>query len=264
VHLSEKAVDPPGAPRPDLDIFLDYARRMDFRDRAGAPLVKWADPESAFEAWKECSRGRPCDYSELSYERLRAEGGVQWGGERLYGDGAFNTDPDFSETFGEDLGTGASLGEESYRAQEPRGRAFLHTLAHTPSPEVPSDEFPLLLTTGRTVYHFHTRTKTGRAPELDAAAPDVWVELDPGDAAALGIADGDRVRLESPRAAIEAPARLTGIRPGVVFVPFHYGEWGNPHDAPRAANELTITAWDPVSKQPLFKVAAVRASRAAA
>ena len=59
VHLSEKAVDPPGEARSDLDIFLDYARRMDFRDRDGAPLIKWDDPEGAFEAWKACSRGRP-------------------------------------------------------------------------------------------------------------------------------------------------------------------------------------------------------------
>ena len=57
VHLSEKAVEPPGEARADLDIFLDYARRMDFRDRDGEPLIKWDDPESAFEAWKACSRG---------------------------------------------------------------------------------------------------------------------------------------------------------------------------------------------------------------
>ena len=63
VHLSERAVDPPGDARADLDIFLDYARRMDFRDRDGAPLIKWHDAAGAFEAWKACSKGRPCDYS---------------------------------------------------------------------------------------------------------------------------------------------------------------------------------------------------------
>ena len=97
VHLSERAVDPPGDARADLDIFLDYARRMDFRDRDGEPLIKWSDPESAFKAWQACSRGRPCDYSELSYERLRAGSGIQWGGERLYGDGVFNTRTDYCE-----------------------------------------------------------------------------------------------------------------------------------------------------------------------
>jgi anaerobic selenocysteine-containing dehydrogenase len=171
VHLSEQAVEPPGEARADLDIFLDYARRMDFRDQEGGPLVPWNDPESAFEAWKACSRGRPCDYSELTYERLRREGGIQWGGERLYTDGTFNTDPDYSETFGHHMQTGASETEEQYRAKQPNGRAFLHAVPHQPPPETPGEGHPLLLTTGRTVYHFHTRTKTGRAPELDAAAP---------------------------------------------------------------------------------------------
>jgi anaerobic selenocysteine-containing dehydrogenase len=258
VHLSERAVDPPGEARADLDIFLDYARRMDFRDRDGAPLIKWDDAKGAFEAWKACSKGRPCDYSELSHARLREEGGRQWGGERLYTDGVFNTDPATSETFGQDLVTGAPASEQEYRAKEPDGRAFLHAADYHSSPETPTDEFPFTLTTGRTLAHFHTRTKTGRAPELQAAAPDVWVELHRDDAAEAGITAGQRVRLRSPRGEIEAPARLTGIRRGHVFVPFHYGSWDRDQRTPaRAANELTITAWDPVSKQPLFKVATV-------
>jgi anaerobic selenocysteine-containing dehydrogenase len=114
------------------------------------------------------------------------------------------------------------------------------------------------------VYHFHTRTKTGRAPELDAAAPDVWVELSAEDASDLGVADGDLVRVESPRGAMEGPARVGGIRPGTVFVPFHYGYWDRDDgDRDRAANELTITAWDPVSYQPIYKVGAVRLTKEA-
>lgn len=104
VHLSEKAVEPPGEARSDLEIFLEYARRMDFRDKDGDPLIKWTDPEGAFEAWKDCSRGRPCDYSGMSYERLR-EGPIQWpcneanpdGTERLYTDHTFSTRPDYSK-----------------------------------------------------------------------------------------------------------------------------------------------------------------------
>jgi ferredoxin-nitrate reductase len=252
VHLSEKAVDPPGEARADLDIFLDYASRMDFRDRDGQPLIKWTDPKSAYAAWQRCSAGRPCDYTPISYERLRGGSGVQWGGERLYPDGAFNTDSDYCETYGQDLSTGAEFTAEQHRAKRPDGRAFLLPTHYRSAPEVPSDEFPLRLVTGRTVYQFHTRTKTGRVPELDEAAPDPWVELHPSDAS--GIADGDLVRVESLRGAIEVPARLNGIRPGAVFVPFHY--------ASQAANELTITAWDPVSKQPLFKLAAVRVRKA--
>ncbi|MEV0350070.1 molybdopterin oxidoreductase family protein [Nonomuraea sp. NPDC050680] len=274
VHLTEKAVEPPGEARPDLEIFLDYARRMDFRDRDGKPLISWRDPESAFEAWKACSAGRPCDYTGMTYDRLRGASGIQWpctpsspgGTERLYTGGRFNTDHDYCETFGQDLTTGAEYGREHYVAQNPAGRAFLHAEPYHPSPEVTSDDYPLLLTTGRTVYQFHTRTKTGRVPRLNDAAPDSWVEISPADADDLGISGGDLVRVESPRGAVWARARVCGVRRGVVFVPFHYGYWD--HDAPgpgasaaRAANEVTATGWDPVSKQPIYKVTAVRVTR---
>jgi len=274
VHLSDKAIEPPGEARADLDIFLDYARRMDFRDRDGAPLIRWTDAEGAFEEWKRCSRGRPCDYSAMTYAQLRGPSGVQWpctdeapgGTERLYTDGRFNTDPDYSEGYGHDLLTGAAFSEDEYRAREPGGRAFLQAQEWTPPPETTDERRPLVFTTGRTVYHFHTRTKTARAPQLQSAAPEAWVELSAADAAERGIAEGDRVRVESARGAIEVPARISGIRPGVAFAPFHYGYWDLPGgDAPagagRAANELTLSAWDPVSKQPLYKVAAVSVTR---
>jgi ferredoxin-nitrate reductase len=276
VHLSEQAVDPPGEARADLDIFLGYARRMGFTDKDGAPLIKWDDPESAFEAWKACSKGRPCDYSGLTYAKLRGGSGIQWpctdqapeGTERLYADGRFWSNPEVCEDYGHDLVTGAVNSVADYRAANPAGRAILKSAHYQPPHEEPSEEFPLLLTTGRTVYHFHTRTKTGRAPQLTAAAPDVWVELAAADAEELGIAEGDLVRVESPRGYLEARARLGRARPGVVFAPFHYGYWDQPDgDRPdgraRAANELTITEWDPVSKQPLYKVAAVRVSKLA-
>jgi ferredoxin-nitrate reductase len=271
VHLSEKAVEPPGDARADLDIFLDYADRMDLRDRDGRPLIKWHDPESAFEAWKECSKGRPCDYSAMSYDKLRASGGIQWpctdaapgGTERLYVDGAFNTDTDYAETYGHDLRTGAADSEDEHRAKAPGGRAFLQAAPYEPSPEVPDDEFPLLLNTGRTVYHFHTRTKTGRAPQLNEAAPEVWLELSPADAETLGLAEGEIARVESRRGQVEAPVRIRDIREGMVFVPFHYGYWDEQAGGyRRAANELTVTSWDPVSKQPIFKTAAVRVVKA--
>jgi ferredoxin-nitrate reductase len=237
---------------------------MDFRDRDDRALIGWHDPESAFEAWKACSQGRPCDYSGLTYERLRGSRGIQWpctdrapnGTERLYSRGVFNTQTDYTETYGHDLATGAASSEQEHRARGADGRAFLHAAPYEPAPEQPDEEFPLLLTTGRTIYHFHTRTKTGRAPELDAAAPEVWVELSSADARRLGVAEGDRIRVRSRRGVVEAPARIGGARPGVVFIPFHYGYWDG--GEARAANELTLTSWDPVSKQPVFKVAAVR------
>lgn len=180
----------------------------------------------------------------------------------MYTDARFNTDPAFCETFGQDFVTGAAVTETEYRAKEPNGRAFLHAVDYQPPPESPSADFPFTLTTGRNVYHFHTRTKTGRTPQLQAAAPNVWVEIHPDDAAVNGIDEGDRVRIENTRGHVDAEARLMGARRGEVFVPFHYGSanYGPPesdHES-TAANELTLTAWDPVSRQPTFKLAATR------
>lgn len=273
VHLSEKAVEPPGEARTDLEILVDYARRLGLQDRDGAPLIPWSAPEECFDAFKEMTRGRLCDYSGLSYALLRGSGGIQWpcndlhpkGAERLYPDHVFNTFVDECEDYGHDLVTGAAHERKDFPALDTPGRAVLHAVDYAPPAEATREEYPLQLTTGRTVYHWHTRTKTGRVPELDAAAHAVWVELAPSDAAALDVGEGDVVRVESPRGALVGRARLTGVRPGVVFVPFHYGSWGqnDGDDDRRAANELTVTAWDPVSKQPLVKSAAVRLEKVA-
>ncbi|MDD7813367.1 nitrate reductase [Mycobacterium sp. CSUR Q5927] len=272
VHLSEKAVDAPGQARADLDIFLDYARRMDFSDRDGAPLISWKDPESAFAAWQRCSAGRPCDYTGLSYDKLRGGSGIQWpcnaehpeGTQRLYADGEFWAKPDYCESYGKDLITGGAIDETQYRATNPDGKAVLRAADYTPPHEHPVDDDELWLTTGRTVYHFHTRTKTGRAPQLNDAAPEAWVELSAGDAERRGIRDGDPAVIRSARGCVQARAKVGGIRDGAAFLPFHYGYWdteGAGHH--RAANELTITDWDPVSKQPLFKTSVVRISKGA-
>jgi anaerobic selenocysteine-containing dehydrogenase len=264
VHLSEKAVDPPGEARSDLDILLDYARRMDFRDKDGAPLIKYTDAAGAFEAWKACSAGRPCDYSGMSHGLLRDSPGIQWpcnadfpnGRERQYEDGVFNTAADYCETYGHDLATGAAITPEQYAARDPKGRAMIKGAEYLPPPEEPDSRYPFFLTTGRVTYHWHTRTKTGRSPALDAAAPTAFVEIADADADALGIAEGDLVEVRSRRGHVVVPARLGGVEPGVVFIPFHYGD-DSDEDRPTTANRLTISGWDPVSKQPYFKYAAV-------
>ena len=187
------------------------------------------------------------------------------GTERLYADGVFPTHTDRCETYGHDLLTGGTVTEQEHRALAPNGRALLKGAAYTPAHEEPSDDYPLRYTTGRTAYQFHTRTKTGRSRELHRAARDAWVELAPADAEPLGVAEGDWVRVESPRGAIEVRARIGRVMPGAVFAPFHYGHWdpdGLAPDAPhRLANELTMTVWDPVSKQPSFKTAACRVTK---
>ena len=269
VHLSEKAVEPPGQARPDLDIFLDYAHRLGLQDKDNEPLVKWHDAESAFEAWKECSRGRPCDYTGMSYAKLRGGSGIQWpcneenpeGTERICVDGEFWSAPEYCESYGKDLVTGAPVEAVEYRAMNPMGKAILKAAAYQPPHEVPSSEYPFSLITGRTLYHFHTRTKTARAPQLQRAAPEVWVECSAGDAAAARLFEGDLVEVSTPRGSVQGRLRISGIRDGVLFLPFHYGYWDTdgghePAGAGRAANELTITDWDAASKQPIFKTAA--------
>jgi anaerobic selenocysteine-containing dehydrogenase len=273
VHLCDKAVEPPGEARSDLAILLDFAARMDFRDQDDRPLIGWTDPESAFEAWKRCSAGRPCDYTGISYDRLRAGSGIQWpcdeqapdGTERLYTDGITWAHPDTCESYGKDLVTGATVEPVEYRSLNPEGKAVIKAAEYLPPHEDTSPDFPLQLTTGRTIYHFHTRTKTGRVPELNAAAPEVWAELSAAEAADRGLAEGDLVEVATPRGAVRARLRVTAIRDGMVFLPFHYGYWDTPEGnhpaddkAGRAANETTVTDWDPVSKQPLFKTAAAR------
>jgi anaerobic selenocysteine-containing dehydrogenase len=259
VHLSEKAVERPGEARPDLEIFLDYAKRLDLRDKDGAPLIHWSTPEEAFEAWVECSKGRPCDYSGISYDLLRGGSGVQWprGQERLYTDGITFAAPDKCESYGKDPVTGAPTEPTAYKASNPDGKALLKAAEWVPPHEVPSEDFPLVLTTGRTLFQFHTRTKTDRAPQLHKAAPEVWVELAAADASRWGLEEGDLLAVETPRGEVQARLRISGIREGVAFLPFHYGYWDG-HEGGRAANELTLTDWDPLSKQPMFKTAACR------
>lgn len=270
VHLSEQAINPPGDARDDLHIFLDYARRMGFKDQDGNPLLDWSGPEDAFRAWQNCTRGRPCDYTGLSYDRLRGGSGIPWpcndenpnGTTRLYEDAVFPTDPDYCEDYGHELLTGAVTSPQAYRASAPSGRAFFKAAPVAALPEAPDDAYPLRYPTGRTVYHFHTRTKTDRAPQLHDAASESWAEISAADAQRYGVVEGDTVSVASRRGEITTTARISDIRQGTVFVPFHYGYWdttgATPNGAPRAANELTLAEWDPVSKQPIFKSAAVR------
>lgn len=147
-----------------------------------------------------------------------------------------------AQNYGKDLVTGAPLEPTEYRAMNPEGRAILKAAEYLPPHEPPGGEYPYALITGRTLFQFHTRTKTGRAPQLQAAAPEVWVEMSVGDAGRHGFSEGDLAEVSSPRGSVRARVRISGIREGVLFVPFHYGYWDTPaeqNDHHRAANELT-------------------------
>jgi anaerobic selenocysteine-containing dehydrogenase len=231
------AVDPPAEARPDFDVFLAMADRLGVRDLL---YPGWKTPADAFAEWRRISAGRLCDYSGITYERIDACGGVQWpapaddhsvplaGTSRLYADGSF---------------------------PNPTGRVRLPVVERKELSEPPRRDFPLILNSGRTVEHWHTRTKTGRVSLLESLAPEAWVEINPADADELKIRTGDIVRLASPRGEVErVMARVTEIvRAGEVFMPFHYDE--------ACANRLTNDEFDPISREPNYKQCAVRLER---
>jgi assimilatory nitrate reductase catalytic subunit len=232
VSRVRKAVEPPGDARADFDIFVALAERLGVRDEV---FPGWSGPHDAFAEWRRVSAGRLCDYSGITWDAIDAAGGVQWpcpiggadpaGTPRLYADAAFPT---------------------------PTGRARLWCVSPEPIADAPSPDYPFLLNTGRTVEHWHTRTKTGRVGILESLSPEGWVDMNPSDAGDLGVGQGDRVRLVSRRGKVEGiPVRVTGIvRPGEVFVPFHYDEL--------CVNRLTVDEFDPISREPNYKQAAVR------
>jgi ferredoxin-nitrate reductase len=265
--LLRKAVDPPGEARADFDIFLDFARRMNLCDASDRPLIGYSDTEGAFDEWREISRGCIPDYSGMTYGALASSGGIQWpcndehpkGTARLYTTPHFPTEWHISESYEKDLETGHEHTLREYRKKrDPEGRAVLVATDYQPPLDTTDDRFPMIAISGRQAYHWHTRTKTAKAPALQDAAPDVFVAVNEADAAHLGVLDGDRVRVVSRRGSVVAPAKVGDVvPPGVVFVPFHYGDLGEEH----AANNLMPQSWDPVSKQPVQKFAAVRIER---
>lgn len=228
------AVQPPGEALSDFDIVLAIADSWGCREEL---FRGWSGPQDAFGEWRRVSAGRPCDYSGMTWDRIDAAGGVQWpcpaddpsvplaGTPRLYADGRCNH----------------ADGRTRVRAVEPR-----------PVREPPRPEYPFVLNTGRTVEHWHTRTKTGRVPVLEGLSPEAWVEIHPDDADELGVRSGQWVRVSSSRGEIERiRARVTSIvRRGEVFIPFHWDE--------TCANRLTDDDADPISREPNFKQCAVR------
>ncbi len=234
VSKVNKAVEPPGEARPDFDIFLAVAEKLGCRDRL---YPGWRSPEDAFNEWRRVSRGRLCDYSGITYGLLSREGAVQWpfpegrtdlSTSRLYEDGVFETAD---------------------------GRGKLVCAGWEPFPEQPDRNYPLVLNTGRTVEHWHTRTKTREVPILERLSPNAWLEMNPRDAKGLNLRSHDRVDVISRRGQVrKLELRLTEIiAPGQVFMPFHYVEAN--------ANEVTQSAFDPISREPNYKQCAVRVER---
>jgi predicted molibdopterin-dependent oxidoreductase YjgC len=143
-----------------------------------------------------------------------------------------------------------------HRDQFTRGRGMFHAIEYTPPAELTDDEYPLYLTTGRVLYHYHTGTMTMKSAGLNERVPECFVEISPKDAALYDLTDGHEVEIASRRGKIRAKIQVSSKAvPGTVFIPFHFAQ--------AAANRLTNAVLDPVSKIPEYKVCAVKLSQAA-
>lgn len=235
INLVNPVTKCPGDAKPDLWIFNRMAERFNKEGRLTFP-EKAAD---IFLEMGQLSKGRLSDISGMTHELLEKNRGVQWpytaeqaergeappkGGKRLYTEDA---------TF-----------------RYPDGKAKLIPLPFITNYEVPDEQFPFWLNTGRVTEHFHSRTKTGKIGNNNKFSPIPFIEMNPDAAAELGIRGGDYVRLVSRRSDAVVMAMLTQrVRRNMVFLPFHF------HDC---ANRLTIANLDPYSRQPAYKQSAVR------
>ncbi len=227
----KKAVDPPAEAWEDWRIICELAQRLGAGEK-----FKYRSTKEIFDELRRASSGGVSDYFGITWEKIDEQMGVFWpcpaldhpGTPRLY---------------------------EGARFGHPDGKAHPQPVEWRPAAEEPDAEYPIVLTTGRTVAQYLSGTQTRRIGGLVAQAPEPWCEIHPRLAEKLGIADGDFVKVESRRGNLVVPARVvTTIRPDTVFVPYHW-----PLD--RAANRATIRAIDPVSNIPEYKICAVRVSK---
>lgn len=215
--MVRKAVETPGNSKLDWQILCEVATRM------GYPMFYG----SSAEIMKEIASVTPI-YGGITHERLQKTG-LQW-----------------PCPVSDHPGT-----QFLHRHKFSRGLGRFHGVEFTPADELPDEDYPYLLTTGRVLQHFHTGTMTRRSKVLDTLVPECPIEINPADAASLGLADGDLVEVSSRRGTITGKTSVTDRSDlWTVFIPFHFAE--------AAANVLTNPALDPDSKIPELKVCAVR------
>ncbi|WP_412538344.1 molybdopterin-dependent oxidoreductase [Longispora sp. K20-0274] len=247
--LVRGVVDPPGQALPDWRLIARVACEMGFAD-----AFTYADAEEVFEELKRAWNPKTgWDLRGVSYARLR-ETPVQWPAPTPDG-------PDRNPV--RYLNDGVSQAP-LVRADGtmPRlafptatGRARFFGRPHLPAAELPDDDYPFVLNTGRLQHQWHTLTKTGRVARLNRLNPGPFVEVHPDDAAAMGAHDGDHIEVASRRGRAVLPAVVTDrVRPGDCFAPFH---WNDLFGEYLSVNAVTNDAVDPISFQPEFKVCAV-------
>jgi assimilatory nitrate reductase catalytic subunit len=226
VVLRHRAADPPGEARNDWRVICELAARLGAGDKFG-----FGSLQDIFEELRGASKGGIADYSGITYDRLEETGGLFW--------------PVPSE---DHPGT-PRLFEERFNF--PDGKARFNVVQWREPAEPVDEEYPIRLTTGRTVAHFLSGNQTRRIGALVEQTPRPWVEVHPS----LGFANGEPVRVITRRGQVTYPAMVTDtIRPDTVFVPYHWAD-------PVAANLLTVDALHPISKIPEYKVCACRVER---
>jgi formate dehydrogenase alpha subunit len=224
VQRVRKALEPRGEARADWQITCELARRIE--KKLGCSQSAFWDYQSPGEVLEEMGRVVP-EYAGVKYPRIEKQG-LQT---PVWDESHAGTPFLFAETF-------------------PRGKGKFYDIEYTPSVEMPDEEYPFILTTGRILEHWHGGTLT-RHSKLDELYPAAHVEINPGDAPRLHIEDGQAVRVSSRRGTVVLRAWVTQrTTPGVVFIPMHFAE--------AAANLLTIDALDPLAKIPEYKACAVR------
>jgi len=221
VQRVRKAIEPIGNSKPDWWIICQVAQRL------GAKGFDYSHPSEIMEEIRKLTPS----YGGISYQRIEKVG-LQW------------PCPTEDHPGTPILHTNAFV----------RGKGRFAPLRYVPPGETPDESYPLILTTGRSLYHYHTGTMTRKVAGLNSIEPEGVVEISPKDASQLGIAQGDRVKVSSRRGEVIAKAKVTkAMSPGIVFMTFHFAE--------SAANVLTNPKYDPVAKIPELKVCAVKVEK---
>ncbi|MDX2544582.1 bifunctional nitrate reductase/sulfite reductase flavoprotein subunit alpha [Streptomyces sp. WI04-05B] len=238
--LARAAVDPPGDAMADWRIIAEVARAMGFDGFA------YESAEDVFEELKRAWNPKTgWDLRGVTYERLR-ETPVQWPAASV--DGPARNPIRYVEKAGEGEGGGPRFATAS-------GRGVFYARPQLPAAELPDDDFPFVLNTGRVQHQWHTLTKTGKVAKLNKLNSGPFVEVHPEDARELGVVDGDSVEVASRRGRAVLPAVVTDrVRRGCVFAPFH---WNDLFGEYLSINAVTSDAVDPLSLQPEFKMCAV-------
>ncbi|MGW7440693.1 molybdopterin-dependent oxidoreductase [Streptomyces sp. NPDC054849] len=240
--LSQPAVDPPGEALADWRIIARVACAMGY-----AHAFSYDSAEEVFEEIKRAANPKTgYDLRGVTYERLR-ETPVQWPAATADG-----PDRNPIRYLAEDGGPVFPTAS---------GRAVFFARPHIPAAEMPDDDYPFALNTGRLQHQWHTLTKTGKVPALNKLNPAPFIEVHPQDAERLGIAEGDSVEVASRRGRAVLPAVITDrVRPGCCFAPFH---WNDLFGEYLSINAVTSDAVDPISFQPELKVCAVTLAKVA-